>query len=108
MGWEDRERGSQYYYRKRREGRRVVSEYVGVGLVAQLAAEMDRTERVHKAAERAQWQREMAAHDAVDKRIDEVCAQVHTLTQAALVAAGFHQHKGQWRRKRNEQSSDKE
>jgi hypothetical protein len=40
MGWEWR-KGQRYYYAAKRVGGRVVKRYVGVGRVAELAAELD-------------------------------------------------------------------
>lgn len=44
MGWEQRGNG-EYYYRKARRGGRVVSEYVGRGDFASLAALLDEERR---------------------------------------------------------------
>ena len=44
MAWEDRN-GRLYYYRKRREGKRVVSEYVGNGFAGMMAEELDGEDR---------------------------------------------------------------
>lgn len=100
MGWEERN-GSRYYYRKRREGKRVISEYVGSGPVAGLAARMDEATKAERQAKRDALRRQMAEQDAADAQIDEVCRMTETLTRAALIAAGFHLHRGQWRRTRD-------
>ena len=52
MAWERRAGGGLYYVRKRRVNGRVVSEYVGTGLAAALAAELDAQERIEHEARR--------------------------------------------------------
>lgn len=44
MAWEKRSHGGMYYVRKRRDGGRVVSQYLGAGQMARLAAELDAIE----------------------------------------------------------------
>jgi len=99
MGWE-RRGDNLYYYRKRREGDHVVSEYVGRGEVAELIAHLDALEREQREAEREAWRQEQAEITAVDQMLDEAEGVVRTLTRAYLLAAGYHTHKGQWRRRR--------
>lgn len=101
MAWEQR-RGRPYYYRKVRQGERVYSKYVGAGLLAQLAAKEDDDQRRHRAAQRAA---DHAAHQVeaqIDQQLTAVESVIAALTRAALFAAGYHQHKGQWRMKRHE------
>jgi hypothetical protein len=100
MGWEQRN-GSSYYYRKERSGGRVRSVYVSKGLIAGLAADVDGIEREKKETEREAFRREVKKQDAIDAQIDEVCHMTERLMRAALMASGFHLHKGQWRRRRN-------
>ncbi|MFO0850679.1 MAG: hypothetical protein U0871_19295 [Gemmataceae bacterium] len=97
MGWEVR-KGRRYYYRATRVGRRVVKSYLGTGPAAQLAAVVDDNERAdwsartHAAAlDRASRADAAALLDALDAAIDAAAAVV-------LFAAGFHRHRGQWRR----------
>jgi hypothetical protein len=100
MAWEDRN-GKSYYHRKERRGSSVKSVYVGTGMVAQFSAEMDGQERQTKEAERRALRREIEKQDAIDARIDAVCDLTEKLVAAALIAAGFHRHKRQWRFKRD-------
>ena len=100
MGWEQRN-GSSYYYRKERSGKSVKSVYVGTGLIAGLAADLDTNDNAKKKAEREAFRREVERQNAIDSRIDEVCRMTEMLTRAALIASGFHLHRGQWRRRRN-------
>jgi hypothetical protein len=99
MGWE---RG--YYYRVRKVNGRVVREYVGTGRVAELAAQIDASERAERDRQRAAIRAERAALDALAAPFNEFDALAEVLARAALLAAGYHQHKrGEWR-KRREQS----
>ncbi len=98
MSWEQRGKAT-YYYRKKRRGKRVVSEYVGRGKPAQFAALMDgsgKRLRVHMRTARRK------AH-ATEKRADELLLEfekiAQVLTRGYLIAQGCHTHKGQWRRK---------
>jgi hypothetical protein len=96
MGWE---RG--YYYRVRKVNGRVVREYVGAGRVAELAAQLDAIEREQREAERAAWLAKRAELDALDAPLNELNALADLVGRAALVAAGFRQHKrGEWRKRR--------
>jgi len=101
MGWEQRG-GGMYYYRKRREGDRIVSEYVGSGPLAELASTFDDLAREKRSLRRKRMQQEREAIRAVDAKVEEICSMVRALTCGALLSAGYHTHKGQWRRKRNE------
>jgi hypothetical protein len=97
MGWEQRS-NQRYYYRKRRQGDRVVSEYVGTGELAAAAATLDALERELRQAERQRW----AAIREADAQVQEICDLIQALVQAALLATGHHTHKGQWRKKRHD------
>ncbi|HKA55973.1 MAG TPA: hypothetical protein VKJ47_20165 [Candidatus Binatia bacterium] len=101
MGWE---RG--YYYRVRKVNGRVVREYVGAGEVVELVAQMDALEREQrrlKALEQRQEKDELKALDAELKVVNE---RIDLAAHAALLAAGFHQHKrGEWRKRREQDTS---
>ena len=96
MAWEDRG-GHLYYYRKRREGSRVVSEYVGGGPVAVLASRLDAAERVEEKARRARERGDREADEALDKLLDTIGDALGTAAACEMIAAGCHNHKGEWR-----------
>jgi hypothetical protein len=99
MGWEKRG-GRQYYYRKERDGGRVRSVYVGSGETARLIAQLDAMQsdeqegkRILARMERERWQEQ-------DADLDALTVLCRLFTKGALVAAGFHTHKRQWRRRK--------
>ena len=101
MGWERRERGGLYYTRSRREGGRVVREYVGGGLIGELAAELDGEERRGRVAEAAAFGADKAAWAELDGMTADLSELADGLAAAALLLAGYHRHdRGAWRRKR--------
>jgi hypothetical protein len=101
MGWEQR-RGRSYYYRKVREGGRVRSKYVGSGLVAQICAGDDGNKRRDRAAKHAADRATRQAEAAIDRQLASVESAIAAMTHATLFAAGYHKHKGQWRKRRRE------
>jgi hypothetical protein len=96
MVWE---RG--YYYRVRKINGCVVREYVGTGAAAELAAQMDAINRADRQAERDAWRAEREEAEALDAGVRELDELADLLARAALLVAGYRQHKrGEWRRKR--------
>ena len=101
MGWE--KRGHRlYYYRKRREGRRVVSEYVGAGPLSKAIAELDALDQGRRGYERERQRLALEEERAVDEELDRLDDLVGALTHAVLLANSYHTHKGQWRKRRHE------
>jgi hypothetical protein len=99
MGLEKRN-GHVYYYKSRRDGKKVRKVYVGAGDFAHVAAELDEAERLRREEEAAYWEaeRERLERSAVFLQGLEEATEV--LVRAHLLASGCHKHKGQWRRKR--------
>jgi hypothetical protein len=103
VGWETRKRGTgRYYTRSRREGGRVVREYIGGGVLGRLAAQLDEIERRQREEETAYWreERERLEQNAAFVRELEEAAEI--LSQAHLIAAGFYKRRGEWRRRARE------
>lgn len=100
MAWETRGGQSRYYTRSRREAGRVVREYVGGGPVGELAAALDRRDRDERDA---RWRADREARQdlaALDAPLRGLHEDVDVLLRGALLVAGFHRHRGDWRRRR--------
>ena len=103
VGLEERKRGTgPYYYRSVRKGSCVRKEYVGAGVLGTIAAELDEYQRRQRKEEATYWkeQKERLQQDALF--LKELEAAVEILTTAHLIGAGYHKHKGQWRRQREQ------
>jgi hypothetical protein len=99
--WEKRERGGLYYTRTHKVNGRVVREYVGGGLLGELAARMDAEERRRRKEEAAAWKEEQERMEALAAPVEELCEDVEVIARAALLAAGYHRHnRGEWRKRR--------
>ncbi|HMP75053.1 MAG TPA: hypothetical protein PKE12_02040 [Kiritimatiellia bacterium] len=99
MAWENRS-GKLYFYLKVRRGRRVLSEYWGRGERAEEFAKLMQRDVMGDVIRRdveqsARADEEKLAHQllAMERTIDRLLAEI-------LQAAGLHEHKGQWRRRR--------
>jgi hypothetical protein len=100
MGWA-RRRSGQYYIRYRWVEGRCVAEYFGRGPVAELAADADRLRRLEREAAVAAWDAVATQILVVEQRSNEFADLCKLLAHAALVARGFHCHKGsEWRLRR--------
>lgn len=88
-----------YYYRSRKVGGRVVSEYIGPpgDPAAEREVTRDELER--------QWRQELRAEREQDAQLDADLAQAEQMTRAlvraSLLLAGWHPHERTWRRRRN-------
>jgi hypothetical protein len=96
--------GKFYYYENHRQGRRVVSSYVGGGMGALLAQERAQEEAIKTAAARELFERKKAEISRIDSEIDRAVNRLIDLAEAELIAAGYHQHKRQWRKRRSGQN----
>ena len=100
MGWETRQRG-RYYTRSKKVHGRVIREYVGTGLVGELAAAADARARAERQAQQAAWRAECERIELAIAPLEEFYDVVETLARASLLLAGYHRHhRGEWRRKR--------
>ena len=100
MGWQ-RRRHKQFYYRSQRVDGRVRTIYLGGGETAKQAAEKDAEARVQRAADKAELATLEAKLSSVDQLAAEVQHGVGLMTEATLLAIGYREHRGQWRRRRD-------
>ena len=101
MGWETRERGTgSYYYRSVREGNRVKNEYIGGGVHGQVAALRDELKRRQQEEETAYWNEERERFEEAAAFLEEIGGASEVLVRAHLIAHGFHNERGEWRRRR--------
>ena len=106
MSWEARERGTSYYTRSKRVNGVVVRQYVGAGVLGEIAALTDTERRRRREAEREVWRAEKERIEAADAELDGLCQLTDLLVEAAMTDAGYDKHKnGEWRRKRAERDA---
>ena len=92
--------GRPYYYRHVRDGEKIRKEYVGSGIVAELASEANRIARERAAAEKDRNERELELLEALIVPILELNQAAEILVRAEFAASGYHRRKGEWRRTR--------
>ena len=100
MAWETRG-ACPYYYKSRRIGNTVRKVYLGSGDVAKQAAANDAAAKAKRVADQtalAEFQTRLANVDQLAADVDQG---VRLLTEAALLTAGFREHRGEWRLSRD-------
>ena len=105
MAWENEGR---YYTRSRRVCGLVVRQYVDSGDLGALGAFDDAKERFERKLRRALQEAEHDSDKAQEKAMTDYFKGVDAALAESLLAAGYHQHKGQWRRRRGTKESSNE
>ena len=101
MAWERRTRGGRYYTQSRREGGRVIRDYVGSGIKGELAAAQDAARRAARRERAEAWNRERARLEAMDRAVAELDESAGSVVTVSLLLAGYHRHhRGNWRKRR--------
>jgi hypothetical protein len=100
MGWEQRG-ANRYYYRKERDGSRVKSVYVGRGEIAHMISQIQSTSTLLERLAKSTYSLEAVKSQRAQAAMEQTSDLVRLITQAALLSAGFHIHKRQWRKRRN-------
>ncbi len=93
---------SIYFYKKEREGKRVVSKYYGKGELASLIVQMDEIEADSKEYKRFEEQQRREKAEKFEREIAEIENAFNELITAHLLVNGYHQTGSrEWRKKRN-------
>ena len=95
--------GRRYYYKSKRVGDRVETLYFGPESgPGALMAYIDGMKRLEKTIEHFDERDERDELDAEEKTVADWFDDVQTAADAAMVDAGYHKHRGQWRKRRTE------
>jgi len=97
MPWEKGQRGTKYFTRTVRRNGRDVRIYYGQGPEAEAAAR--EVEKGHK--QRQAWRETKQKVAAVEAAMEAFTGQCDGLLVAAMLAAGRHSRKGEWRKRRD-------
>ena len=99
MAWEKKGKRA-YYYQAKRIGSQVRKFYLGSGVEAYQAAEAAKLKR-EIGLQTQQALRELQELGALALAVaDELEIGISQLVQASLLAAGYHQHRSNWRKRR--------
>jgi hypothetical protein len=94
-------RNGRYFYRSRREGDRVVSEYLGAGAVGEAVARREDARRAQALAARGRERSSQEEARALEATLHDLARASDELLAEALTAAGYHRHhRGEWRLRR--------
>lgn len=99
MGMEYRN-GRPYYYRKRRKGNKVISEYIGSGELAKIIAALDEEEKYEMENKKQAQLKEKANNEELDAQLVQFEKIIDELFTSLALANGYHKPKRQWRKKR--------
>lgn len=98
MSWEINY-GRRVYTRSVRQGQKIIRTWFGSGPRAEQAAAEDEARRAARAAQAKARRAEARHHAATLAPLIELGCLTDLTMQATLIAAGFHQHHGEWRRR---------
>lgn len=100
MAWETRG-NNRYYYQKKRVAGKVVSEYVGRGVMAREIALMDLEEKKERYDRNRVMRQQEEEFGLFNQQVVQLSSLVKGAVEIYFIVSGFHKHKGQWRRRRD-------
>lgn len=94
----EKRNGNYYYYKKEREGNRVVSKYYGKGKLASLVAQMDEMEREEKEFEAEKQKKNLRKLEQIDRDLSEIERNIKVFVESYLTDKGFYKTSSrEWR-----------
>jgi hypothetical protein len=105
MGWERRQRGGVYFYRSVRIDGQPRKVYLGTGPAAERQASLESEKRQRHQSEREALLAEQVQVAGADRALEDLRFFTDLLARATLILAGLHEHRGEWRRRRNESTT---
>jgi hypothetical protein len=99
MGWKTI-KGRRNYYKSERDGGRVKTTYFGAGESGLLISLLELEDRAEREAEREKRRAEKEEFETEESAVAEWFDDVQAVADATMITAGYHKHKGKWRRKR--------
>jgi hypothetical protein len=106
MSWECRG-NRRYYYRSRRQGDRVIKQYVGADLLANQLAQEDELRHSKEQERRLAEQAERERLDLLDAPVRDLWKTVDCMVNAAMLLAGYRRHhRGEWRKSHRDQATE--
>jgi vacuolar-type H+-ATPase subunit I/STV1 len=98
----EKRNGNYYYYKKEREGKRVVSKYYGKGGLSSVIAQLNELDAARKEYERFEEQQRREKAEKFEREIAEIENAFNELITAHLLINGYHQTSSrEWRKIRN-------
>ena len=101
----ERRGNNHYLYDKERTGGKIRSVYVGKGETALILNQMRQWKKEEDAYEKQRKNSEklceLQKENELENIVESVAELCRILTDAFFLTNGFHQHKRQWRKKRN-------
>ncbi len=89
-----------YLYRSRREGKKVVTEYLGNGYQALLAEVMTERAKAEGEKKRKEWAAIKDEQARLDAMVNDFGKLATAYADAALLLSGHHQSRRKWRKQR--------
>src|SRR5262245_28141337 len=99
MGWKSIN-GRRYFYKCERRGDRVKTAYFGAGTDGRLMARVVAFERSEREANRERLREEREETATEERASSRWFDDVQAVANVAMIAAGYHRRKGEWRKRR--------